>query len=147
MGQIVILVLLYKGTSQIVVLSDQDQAFLTSDQYKWGIILLAIVLVLGTMFDLYFSLAVRTLYLLRLYYPDLTGDEDTSKKPAAQKSARRSKRKKQYTDPLTNQTQMNMLAGPQKEENNVLVDYDEEAEKKAENKSKKKNRKSEAADE
>lgn len=52
-------------------MSDEDLIFIREDQMKWGIILLAVILVLGTMFDLYFSLAVRTLYLVRFYYPDL----------------------------------------------------------------------------
>ncbi len=38
---------------------------------KWGIILLAVILIVGTMFDLYFSLAVRTFYLTLYHYPDI----------------------------------------------------------------------------
>lgn len=43
---------------------------------KWGIILIAVILILGTMFDLYFSLTVRTYYLTKFYYPDLKEDEE-----------------------------------------------------------------------
>ena len=66
---LVILILLYKGT-QVVKLTVADSTFIASDIMKWTVILLAIVLVVGTLFDLYFSLAVRTFYLNLMYYPD-----------------------------------------------------------------------------
>ncbi len=51
---------------------------------KWGIIFLSVVLVAGTLIDLYFSLVVRTYYLSILYYPDILEELDrlkvTSKK-------------------------------------------------------------------
>lgn len=66
---LVILILLYKGT-EVVALTTEDLAFIASDIMKWTVILLAIILVVGTLFDLYFSLAVRTFYLNLMYYPD-----------------------------------------------------------------------------
>ena len=37
--------------------------FLNSEEMKWGIILLAMSVVVSTLFDLYFSLTIRTFYL------------------------------------------------------------------------------------
>ena len=71
MSLLIVLVLMYKGTSSLILLSETDQSFIKSDQMKWGIILLAVILILGTMIDLYFSLAVRTFYLTMLYYPEI----------------------------------------------------------------------------
>jgi hypothetical protein len=56
-------------------MSDIDLEFIRSDQMKWGIIILAIILILGTMFDLYFSLTVRTYYLVKFYYPELSEEQ------------------------------------------------------------------------
>lgn len=50
--------------------------FIQSDKMKWGIILLAVILIIGTMIDLYFSLSVRTFYLTKLYYPDIQDEID-----------------------------------------------------------------------
>lgn len=72
---LVILVLLYKGSTNIVELTEPDGEFLRSDSMKWVIIMLAVILVIGTMFDLYFSLVVRTFYLTKLYYPDIQSDD------------------------------------------------------------------------
>jgi hypothetical protein len=60
---LVILVLLYKGSTDLVQMEDADIFFIRSDQMKWGIIFMAVILIMGTMFDLYFSLAIRTHYL------------------------------------------------------------------------------------
>ncbi len=46
---------------------------------KWGIIFLSVVLVAGTLIDLYFSLVVRTYYLSILYYPDILEELDRLK--------------------------------------------------------------------
>lgn len=59
---LVILILLYKGT-QVFTTTDNDNNFLASNEMKWTIILLAIMVVISTLFDLYFSLAIRTFYL------------------------------------------------------------------------------------
>lgn len=67
-------------------MSEEDASFMQCEQMKWGIILLAVILILGTMFDLYFSLAVRTYYLTKLYYPDLE-DEINEKEAAMAKAA------------------------------------------------------------
>jgi len=54
---------------------------------KWGIILLAVILILGTMLDLYFSLAIRTFYLTMLHYPDIMDLGEDSKSPKKNKTA------------------------------------------------------------
>lgn len=59
---LVLLILFYKGT-EIFEIQVEDAIFLASDAMKWTIILLAISVVVMTLFDLYFSLAVRTFYL------------------------------------------------------------------------------------
>lgn len=59
---LVLLILAYKG-SDTFTLTLADMAFLASDEMKWGIILLAMSVVVSTLFDLYFSLAIRTFYL------------------------------------------------------------------------------------
>lgn len=50
---------------------------------KWGLILLTLIFIVGTMIDLYFSLAVRTFYLTMLHYPDIFTAPPT---PAEEKS-------------------------------------------------------------
>jgi hypothetical protein len=69
-------------------MSDEDLEFIRSDEMKWGVIILAVTLILGTMFDLYFSLTVRTYYLIKHFYPDLKDDEPsiTNKAGATKKS-------------------------------------------------------------
>ncbi len=59
---LILLILAYKG-SETFTLTLEDMAFLASDEMKWGIILLAMSVVVSTLFDLYFSLAIRTFYL------------------------------------------------------------------------------------
>lgn len=70
-------------------MSDEDIEFIRSDDMKWGVIILAVMLILGTMFDLYFSLTVRTYYLIRYFYPDLKDDDppSTNKANATKKGA------------------------------------------------------------
>jgi len=70
LSYLVTLVLLYKGSSNIVALTDIDSTFLHSDPMKWAIIFLAMILIFGTMVDLYLSLVIRTYYLVQFYYPD-----------------------------------------------------------------------------
>lgn len=60
-------------------MSEEDLEFIRSDDMKWGVIILAVTLILGTMFDLYFSLTVRTYYLIRHFYPDLKDNEEPVK--------------------------------------------------------------------
>jgi len=43
---------------------------------KWTIILLAIMVVISTLFDLYFSLAVRTFYLNLAHGGEVTEEEE-----------------------------------------------------------------------
>ncbi len=51
---------------------------------KWGIIILAVILIMGTILDLYFSISVRTFYLTMLHYPDIIErDDDDSEARAA----------------------------------------------------------------
>jgi hypothetical protein len=86
MSLLIILVLMYKGTTTLIQLTDVDISFIKSEKMKWGIILLALILILGTMLDLYFSLAVRTFYLTLLHYPDIMGNpqkEENNKVPLA----------------------------------------------------------------
>ena len=71
MSLLIILVLMYKGTNSLVQMTQTDMDFIKGDRMKWGIILLALILIVGTMIDLYFSLAVRTFYLTMLHYPDI----------------------------------------------------------------------------
>jgi hypothetical protein len=85
MTHLVILTLLYKGASDIVQMSDEDLLFIRSDHMKWGIIVLAVILIVGTMFDLYFSLTVRTYYLVRHFYPDLE-ERQVNKQGVAKKT-------------------------------------------------------------
>ena len=66
-----ILVMLYQGSSNIVAMTDGDLLFIQSDQMKWGIIMVSVILIAGTLIDLYFSLVVRTYYLQLVYYPDI----------------------------------------------------------------------------
>lgn len=71
MSMAIVLIVLYKGDSNLMKMSEVDIAFIRSDRMKWGIILLAIILILGTMIDLYFSLVLRTFYLTFMTYPDI----------------------------------------------------------------------------
>lgn len=59
---LILLILLYKGT-EVFEITEEDAEFLESNEMKWCIILLAILVVISTLFDLYFSLAIRTFYL------------------------------------------------------------------------------------
>ena len=59
---LILIISLYKG-STLFNESTDDIDFILSDQIKWMIILLAICLVAGTLFDLYYSLAIRTYYM------------------------------------------------------------------------------------
>ncbi len=70
LSYLVTLVLLYKGSSNITALTFTDIIFLHSDPMKWAIIFLALILIFGTMIDLYLSLVVRTYYLVQFYYPN-----------------------------------------------------------------------------
>ena len=70
--------------------------FIKSNQMKWGIILLAIILIAGTMLDLYFSLAVRTFYLTLLHYPDIIGNPPEEEKPRAAKYQTPKKSEKEH---------------------------------------------------
>ncbi len=74
-SMLILLVLLYKGTQTLVKMTDNDINFMKSDKMKWGIIILALILIVGTMIDLYFSLTLRTFYLTFLHYPDIMGVE------------------------------------------------------------------------
>lgn len=71
MSMLIVLIVLYKGDSNLMKMTEVDITFLRSDQMKWGIIILAIILILGTMLDLYFSLVLRTFYLTFMAYPDI----------------------------------------------------------------------------
>lgn len=59
---LILIIALYKG-SIIFEETEDDINFILSDAMKWLIILLAIGLVVGTLFDLYYSLGVRTYYM------------------------------------------------------------------------------------
>ncbi len=84
MSMAIVLIVLYKGDSNLMKMSEVDIAFIRSDRMKWGIIILAIILILGTMIDLYFSLVLRTFYLTFMTYPDiLDGIEGKSDLTAA----------------------------------------------------------------
>jgi len=85
MSLLIILVLMYKGTSSLVKLTETDMDFIKSNQMKWGIIMLALILIAGTMLDLYFSLAVRTFYLTLLHYPDILTNPPVEEKSRAAK--------------------------------------------------------------
>jgi len=67
---------------------------------KWGIIMLAIILIVGTMLDLYMSLAVRTFYLTLLHYPDILENQ-----PAKEEKAPRSEK---YQTPKKGEKEQNM---------------------------------------
>ncbi len=84
MSMAIVLIVLYKGDSNLMKMSEIDITFIRSDRMKWGIILIAIILILGTMIDLYFSLVLRTFYLTFMTYPDiLDGIEGKSDLTAA----------------------------------------------------------------
>ena len=57
-------------------MSDLDIAFIRSDAMKWGIIFIVMILIMGTMLDLYFSLVVRTFYLTFMTYPDILNGKE-----------------------------------------------------------------------
>jgi hypothetical protein len=72
---LVLLVLLYKG-QDIFEMTENDTNFLASDSMKWTIILLAILVVVSVLIDLYFSLAVRTFYLNLANGGEMTEQEE-----------------------------------------------------------------------
>lgn len=76
MSMLIVLIVLYKGNSNLMKMSEIDITFIRSDQMKWGIIIIAIILILGTMFDLYFSLVVRTFYLTFMTNPDILNGKE-----------------------------------------------------------------------
>ena len=99
MSLLIILVLMYKGTNSLVQMTQTDMDFIKGDRMKWGIILLALILIVGTMIDLYFSLAVRTFYLTMLHYPDII----TAPTPAEQKPRPPPARASKYKTPTKDQ--------------------------------------------
>jgi len=76
MSLFIVLIVLYKGTSNLMKMTEIDINFIRSDQMKWGIIIIAIILIIGTMLDLYFSLVVRTFYLTFMTYPDILNGKE-----------------------------------------------------------------------
>jgi len=72
----IVLIVLYKGTSNLMKMTEIDITFIRSDQMKWGIIIIAIILIVGTMLDLYFSLVLRTFYLTFMTYPDILNGKE-----------------------------------------------------------------------
>ena len=95
MSLLIILVLMYKGSNSLIQLTQTDQAFIKGDRMKWGIILLAVILIVGTILDLYFSLAVRTFYLTMLHYPDIVTAPPPP--PAAEKPKAKGRAEKYQT--------------------------------------------------
>ena len=71
----------------------------SQDRMKWGIILLAVILIVGTILDLYFSLAVRTFYLTMLHYPDIV----TPPPPPAVEKPKAKGRAEKYQTPAKDQ--------------------------------------------
>jgi hypothetical protein len=76
MSMFIVLIVLYKGTSNLMKMTEIDITFIRSDQMKWGIIIIAIILIVGTMLDLYFSLVLRTFYLTFMTYPDILNGKE-----------------------------------------------------------------------
>ena len=99
MSLLIILVLMYKGTNSLIQMTQTDMDFIKGDRMKWGIILLALILIVGTMIDLYFSLAVRTFYLTMLHYPDII----TAPPPAEEKPKAPPARASKYKTPTKDQ--------------------------------------------
>jgi len=95
MSLLIILVLMYKGSNSLIQLTQTDLAFIKGDRMKWGIILLAVILIVGTILDLYFSLAVRTFYLTMLHYPDIV----TAPPPPAVEKPKSKGRAEEYQTP------------------------------------------------
>jgi hypothetical protein len=81
LSKFIILIILYRGNSNLMKMSETDLNFIRSDQMKWGIIIIAIILILGTMLDLYFSLVVRTFYLTFMTYPDILNGKEIGGPP------------------------------------------------------------------
>ena len=84
---LIILVVLFKGNSNLLKMTDVDITFIRSDQMKWGIIIIAVILIMGTMVDLYFSLVVRTFYLTFMTYPDIILSQEEVMAAEKQKKA------------------------------------------------------------
>ena len=99
MSLLIILVLMYKGSNSLIQLTQTDLAFIKGDRMKWGIILLAVILIVGTILDLYFSLAVRTFYLTMLHYPDIV----TPPPPPAVEKPKAKGRAEKYQTPAKDQ--------------------------------------------